>query len=350
MNNLSKIFLLLFFTQTFGSMYCKIYLASCSADKTIKIWDWKKQEEIITIAGHTGWVLSVAFSPDGTYLVSGSTDKTVKIWNWRKGGLIKTLIGHRGWTPFVIFSPDGKYLFSGSKNRIIKIWNTQTWKEVKVLKKDFGISSLAFSPKGTFLAAGFSGLINNPNENIIKIWKTEDIIHKANYKTIATLKGHANAVKSLDFSKDGRFLVSGSSDNTCKIWNTSNWALEKNIVWAKLAAFTYKIADMYYFASGSLDNTIEIWDIKNWGKITTLIGHTNDISSMAISLDGKYLGSGSADQTIKIWKTADFIEQEEQKVFKNLEGHTDYIFSVAFSPNVKKVAPQNIGKYYNFLS
>ncbi len=57
------------------------YLASGSADNTVKLWSVESQKEVTTLQGHSSDVRSVAFSPDGKYLASGSEDNTVKLWN-----------------------------------------------------------------------------------------------------------------------------------------------------------------------------------------------------------------------------------------------------------------------------
>jgi WD40 repeat protein len=56
-------------------------LASGSWDNTVKLWSVESQKEVTTLQGHSSYVLSVAFSPDGKYLASGSADNTVKLWN-----------------------------------------------------------------------------------------------------------------------------------------------------------------------------------------------------------------------------------------------------------------------------
>ncbi|MFM6515812.1 MAG: WD40 repeat domain-containing protein, partial [Microcystis panniformis] len=75
-----------------------------------------------TLTGHSGVVLSVAYSPDGRYLASGSQDKTIKIWEVATGKELRTLTGHSGWVNSVVYSPDGRYLASGSWDNTIKIW------------------------------------------------------------------------------------------------------------------------------------------------------------------------------------------------------------------------------------
>jgi len=75
------------------------------------------------LVGHTGSVLSVAFSPDGETLASGSSDNTIKLWDVSSGVLLRTLTGHTGNVLSVAFSPDGKTLASGSSDDTIKLWD-----------------------------------------------------------------------------------------------------------------------------------------------------------------------------------------------------------------------------------
>ena len=75
------------------------------------------------LTGHTGWVNSVAYSPDGQQIVSGSHDKTVKIWDANTGKELHTLTGHNGSVFSVAFSPDGQRIVSGGGDKTVKIWD-----------------------------------------------------------------------------------------------------------------------------------------------------------------------------------------------------------------------------------
>jgi WD40 repeat protein len=70
-------------------------LASCSDDRTVKLWDCRSGECLHTLQGHNDWIPSVAFSPDGQTVASGSGDGTIKHWDVKTGECLKTLISER---------------------------------------------------------------------------------------------------------------------------------------------------------------------------------------------------------------------------------------------------------------
>jgi WD40 repeat protein len=75
------------------------------------------------LRGHTSWVTSAGFSPDGKHIVSGSSD-TVRVWNFEKSGKpVLVLKGHTDTVTSVAFSPDGKHIVSGSRDETVRIWN-----------------------------------------------------------------------------------------------------------------------------------------------------------------------------------------------------------------------------------
>ncbi|BCR89976.1 WD40 repeat domain-containing protein [Aspergillus chevalieri] len=171
-------------------------VASGSGDRTIKLWDVTIGEERRTLKGHSNCVWSVAFSPDWQTVASGSRDNTIRLWDVTTGEERRTLKGHSGSVLFVAFPADGQTVASGSGDRTIKLWDVTTGEERRTLKGHSNcVWSVAFSPDWQTVASG-SG------DQTIKLWDVTTGEERQ------TLKGHSKWVRSLAFSPDGRTVAS----------------------------------------------------------------------------------------------------------------------------------------------
>ena len=268
-------------------------LASGSRDKTIRLWNVATNNHQRTLRIHAHWVISVAFSPDGRMLASGggSGDKTIHLWNVATETLQHTLTGHMDWVSSVAFSPDGRKLASGSGDNTIRLWNVDMGTHEQTLTGHTNwVSSVAFSPDGSTLASGSS-------DKTIRLWNIGEGTHTR------ILWNHSHFITSVAFSPDGQTLGSGSGDGTIRLWDaailTHKRTLRGHTGWVRSVAFS---PDGHTIASGSEDTTVRLWNVVTGTHKRTFSGHTGSVVSLAYKPDGKTLASASADKTIRLWR------------------------------------------------
>jgi WD40 repeat protein len=122
----------------------------------IKVYDAQTGQELLSIKGHAGGVMSVVFSPDGKRLASASQDRTVTIWDAQTGQQILALKGHTAPVRRMAYSPDGKRLGTASIDQTMKVWDAQTGQELLTLKAS---GQVAFSSDGHRLACAGDGTV-----------------------------------------------------------------------------------------------------------------------------------------------------------------------------------------------
>lgn len=178
----------------------------------IKLWDARSGKLLSSINDRSGTITSIAMSPDGQTFASGN-----KVWNL-SGTLIRTLLnsGGSGGVNSIDISPDGRIVagYSVIDKEAVSLWNLQTGQVISTL--DVGIErphAVVFSPDGKTLAIG--GFADQ-----IQIW---DISTRSKLRTLTSgISGYQTY--SLDFSRDGKTIVSGGADGSggiIVIWSTS---------------------------------------------------------------------------------------------------------------------------------
>ncbi len=264
-----------------------------------RLWDLRTNREKMSFSPHSA-VASAVLSPDGKRLLTGSWDNSAKIWNVETGlSELKLNGGHKAHINTAQFSPDGSHALTASDDGTAKLWDATTGKVVgEYVGHKARVLSAEFSPDG-------KQVLTTCSDHTASLWDT------ASGKQRYTLVGHTSPVSCGDMAADGR-VVTGSDDNTARIWTAEGKPLmlgESPLVLAGHTAGVTSVAfspDGKRILTGSRDNSVKLWDSATGKEILTLKGHQQEVTSVAFSHDGRFAVSASQDGTAIVWLTTDW--------------------------------------------
>mmetsp|Transcript_17596 Transcript_17596/g.71160 ORF Transcript_17596/g.71160 Transcript_17596/m.71160 type:complete len:484 (+) Transcript_17596:798-2249(+) len=192
-------------------------IASCSADKTVHLWDTKREERDRVTAiyrDHADRVSGVAFHPDGELLGSSSFDTTWRLYDLETGTCLLLQEGHSKPIYRIAFHPDGSLAASCGLDRAARVWDNRSGRCIMTFTGHVdSVLGADFSPDGYQLATG-------SNDNSIKIW---DLRKRRCFYTIAA---HSSCVTSVKYQPgSGHVLLSTSFDKTAKVWSRRGYVL-----------------------------------------------------------------------------------------------------------------------------
>ncbi|KAL1675040.1 WD40-repeat-containing domain protein [Schizophyllum commune] len=313
-------------------------LITGSYDRTARVWNLETGLELHVLRGHTRAIRALQF--DEYKLITGSMDCSLKVWDWRRGTCIRTLFGHT--EGVVCLNFDSNILASGSVDSTIKVWNLRTGCAFTLRGHRDWVNSVQLWDRTAGGAAGpaaptvFDGppcngssggadpgkmLFSASDDGSIRLWD----LHLRT--CVRQFTGHIGQVQSIKlmFTPDcgdgdgsdaeegptGRSspaprtklptLVSGSLDNTIKVWDVETGACVRTH-FGHIGGVWAVAADKMRIVSGSHDRTIKVWSPDNGSNIATLAGHEASVSCIALGEDK--IVSGGDDKTIKVWSFA----------------------------------------------
>ncbi|MCI0550942.1 MAG: WD40 repeat domain-containing protein, partial [Anaerolineae bacterium] len=270
-----------------------------------------QEEPILEIdpSGHSAQVKDVMFTPDGRLLISVGYDKTIRLWDVARGELLKTIRGQ-------ISDGYEGILYAGTLH-----------------------------PDGHTLAVSGYPYGAGNNGYPIQIFNIET------GEQIGTLKGHSDTIHTLAFSRDGRLLVSGSVDNTVRIWRI--WQVVDSgssvLQWEALATleghrgfvFGVAIAPDGSKVVASFVNTLRLWRADSYGRFNSSTSiemkkHTAVVHCVAWAPDGRYIVSGDFDGRILLW-------ENNGTFIKEIDTYPGYVATVSFSNDSRKLVASGVG-------
>ncbi len=303
----------------------------------------------------TGGIDSVAFSPDGHIVLTAGEDHIARLWDRATGAELRDLIGHTDRINVAAFSPDGRYVATAGDDKSIRLWDAQTGSQLRLMTASFAVYGLAFSPDGksiltTSLSSYASTSASSPaaGYRASLLWETATgrELRAFNYGpsmeygdfssftafspdgaraiVVATLvdgvvfdvatgdaicllqpssPGYAaDFPTSVAFSRDGRYVLTGSDDKTARLWDVAT--CHEIRIFTDKSSTVNSVAfspDGKYVLTGHDDDKARLWDLVTGALLREFTGHTRWIKSVAFSPDGKYVLTGSIDGTARLW-------------------------------------------------
>jgi WD40 repeat protein len=328
-------------------------VASGSSDRTIRIWDPATGQSTSELRGHTAEVTALDFSADGSTLASGSADGTVKLWEARRGGhfvfpdpeaagrrvygfvdlhaglgrvvtdaegndlqwwsldaperfarlaasagTARTTLSQNIRTNIIALAPNGREVVAGSTDGFVRRWSVDTatrLPDIAGLKS--GITGLAFTPDGSRIA-----LISSA-QSLITIQPL------SGGKAIA-IRTRPEMWSNPRFSADGR-LLAAHTDRVVAIWDAESGALARETPPQPEQITSIALSpDGRLVVAGSTVGTIRVWDIASGAAVATLAADAPGFSwPLAFDRAGERLVagySGGSDGRVRVWDTASF--------------------------------------------
>jgi WD40 repeat protein len=321
--------------------------------------DDKAKTEAAPSGSHSEWVMSVAFSPDGTQILSGGFDATAKVWDADTGKLVRTF-DHKGTierrekideltgevvkttsagrrvVASVAFSPDGKHVLTGSFDGM-RLWDIESGAILRSFahdEPDPRVLSVAFAPDGSRVLSGGA-------DKTVRLWDT------ATGNRILTLQGHFGSVNSVAFAPDGGRALSGDEAMLLLLWDLTTGKLASGFNPYRPDAHRAAIMSVAFvpdgkkIVSGSQDQTLQLRDAVSGELVLRIAADQSPVSAVAISPDGTRVLSGhfgDLSKTLRLWDTT------TGQLIRVFEGHTGAVRAVAFSPDGTRIVS---GSYDN---
>jgi WD40 repeat protein len=253
-------------------------------DNSIHLLDVAMGKDVKTLAGHTGPVTALAYTPKGDLLVSASADKTAQVWNVADGAN-KGKLDHGAAVHCLAVSADGARLATGGADKTVKVWTLADSKTVATVNVPAEVHGVAFSPDGTRLVVGTD---------------TRARVYGLDGKQVEffPLDGPVAAVA---YHPNGKMIVAAGADKTARAWTSA-------LVWQ--AAQAGPVRQAVFSPKGDLvlaggdDGKVRVWNAADGKPVREIAAHTGAVAGVVLTADGLKLISAGADKTAKVWSLA----------------------------------------------
>eukprot|EP00808_Paulinella_micropora_P006013 g60211.t1 len=330
------------------------YLATASADKTVRVWHTHKKFVTHSFKGHNSIVQKVQFHPDPCRLelFSCSEDGEVRVWNLHSGQC-KVLANHMSLVTGLAFSPDGWTLVTGGRDRIISIWDLQSFTCKNTLPVYETLETLAI------VKGPISGISNSEGKLLIMAGGERGVIRFFDLATRLTLytmpieagakagpseekiataedddkrpSNLAKGVRCIILSPKAESMITVTEQHNLHVYALPSLERKKLIIGHNDEVLAIRtLPDNRRAVVATNSQHVRLFDLKTFDA-QLLSGHSSVVVALDITRDGRWLVTAGQDRIIRFWSLP------EDGVFKEVhcvaegKGHTEAIGAVAFS-------------------
>jgi WD40 repeat protein len=277
-------------------------IVSGSHDRTIRVWSAITYEELGRIEGHTKSVTSLVYSPDGSRIVSGSSDRTVRVWSANDLKHLATLEGHQQTVCAVAVSPDGTRIMSASLDGSVFVWCASRF--AQLAQMEYSPSVVTFSPKGDRIISLRHAVIR--------------IFNAFSFECLAELDATVYRVPmtrgffcSAALSHDGKRIFAGTTTGLVRVWCADTFR-ELGTLDQEVGSDVDRLAvssDGTLVLSGDAKTgVIHVWNAQTYTKVVRFHAHRFGLICVTFSLDGARFVSSGNDSMLRVWVTGAYDE------------------------------------------